>query len=966
LLVAGVCIALVASQSADTIIPELELHEYDVSGMPPLPAVGSDNEHMPEIDDVPEDSQPDHDIAAERTVAHDEEDEPVDDTHMEDGHAITGGHTEHVAKPLPSRVRVFLKQAHNQMRRACGLKHTQMREINVEAWSKQIVGHGAEYVVKYSPVFKRTGKHADKDADKVAEARTFTVNLIYSPESHNGKITERFGASKMTADKFHVQSLSPKVCEMHDIFQKQKAKHELDPRTEESLLAQQRYTGHIEPPASEMVFDTAELSEDEFAQLPGSMDWTVALKDARATDAYNQGSCGCCYAWAATTAYAYRLAKMTDMRHNIWPAPQSAMSCTRGCNGGNAYGVYRAMEKSPFPPFWCNKYNFKAPVVTKCGAACNESLKYTVKAGSTKTINARSSGGVIKAMKKIMAEIAQNGPAYCSLRATKALQSHKGWGIHPAEAKGGKTNHAVTLVGYGSDKGKDYWIIHNSWGATWGKGGYARITRGQDALGVESGGITFVTPEVPDKCSTAPLCKNGASYDKDCRCRCLRGFSGETCDTCDRDCSDGNLAGSSRVKNGKCQCGCKPGYYTFGGTECGTKITLGKTTKHIYTPSGKTVSLALANPDKAVVQGDVYVAVPHGEKAYSSAGWNNKGFRSYACGEPGGRAYCSDMRALPAGYSRRYSLFKNMNPGRYDVYIYKYLGKNEFGLDKGFEMAAKLSQQIFIDACFDDQGGNCRTYVTWGCSARTSIGPVSKMCAKSCKTCKATDTSAWKAAPAPPRAPRSTKKKSTKKKSTKKKAAKKPTPPPTPSPPKGPTPQENEERVRVMAVRLKELASHGLAPSAECNGWAPSTGAWKNKGTSCKTWGWKQPWCYVTKALKNKKYVEASKVYPGRFYAPCTNKKPIQKKKSKCVYPMKKNLQCKSWCATHRQTKGTKGCRYRQCSGCGSCCTGCYDKYTGNCPAWVKNYGCGTVLKVNGIKAALKTFCRQSCGICSA
>jgi len=84
---------------------------------------------------------------------------------------------------------------------------------------------------------------------------------------------------------------------------------------------------------------------------------------------------------------------------------------------------------------------------------------------------------------------------------------------------------------------------------------------------------------------------------------------------------------------------------------------------------------------------------------------------------------------------------------------------------------------------------------------------------------------------------------------------------------------------------------------------------------------------------------------------------------------MKKNPQCKSWCATHRLTKGdkgTKGCRYKQCSGCGACCTGCYDKHTGHCPAWVKKYGCGTVLKVNGIKGALKTFCRKSCGICSA
>jgi len=40
-------------------------------------------------------------------------------------------------------------------------------------------------------------------------------------------------------------------------------------------------------------------------------------------------------------------------------------------------------------------------------------------------------------------------------------------------------NHAVILVGYGTDKDtkKDYWLIRNSWGPDWGENGYVRIER---------------------------------------------------------------------------------------------------------------------------------------------------------------------------------------------------------------------------------------------------------------------------------------------------------------------------------------------------------------------------------------------------------------------------------------------------------------------------------------------------------
>merc|ERR1712070_959567 len=105
-----------------------------------------------------------------------------------------------------------------------------------------------------------------------------------------------------------------------------------------------RSTGYVPPPLKERNFYTGpELSLEEVQALPSDVDWTKKTKGGAMLKSVNQGSCGSCYAFASVWAYSYRQFIESNGRYNVVISPQSAMSCTNGCHGGNAQGVFKAM-----------------------------------------------------------------------------------------------------------------------------------------------------------------------------------------------------------------------------------------------------------------------------------------------------------------------------------------------------------------------------------------------------------------------------------------------------------------------------------------------------------------------------------------------------------------------------------------------------------------------------------------------
>lgn len=52
-------------------------------------------------------------------------------------------------------------------------------------------------------------------------------------------------------------------------------------------------------------------------------------------------------------------------------------------------------------------------------------------------------------------------------------------------------NHAVLAVGYGVEDGIPYWLIKNSWGASWGDSGYFKMEMGKNMCGKSFGNFNL-------------------------------------------------------------------------------------------------------------------------------------------------------------------------------------------------------------------------------------------------------------------------------------------------------------------------------------------------------------------------------------------------------------------------------------------------------------------------------------------
>merc|ERR1712151_1273873 len=115
--------------------------------------------------------------------------------------------------------------------------------------------------------------------------------------------------------------------------------------------------------------------------------------------------------------------------------------------------------------------------------------------------------GHISGADAMQKEIFARGPISCSVNGDGLEKYTSG----VAEGSSTSTNHAVTVVGWGTDNDGLFWILRNSWGEYWGEHGYARVRAG--SLGIESScsWATVADYTAPEKANQYPCNEDGSN-----------------------------------------------------------------------------------------------------------------------------------------------------------------------------------------------------------------------------------------------------------------------------------------------------------------------------------------------------------------------------------------------------------------------------------------------------------------------
>lgn len=226
------------------------------------------------------------------------------------------------------------------------------------------------------------------------------------------------------------------------------------------------YLKKIQKPTSK-AFGNAKSNSHKTVQsceAPSSLDWR---KRGIVTPVKDQGSCGSCWSFSTTGAIEGINALVTGDLISL--SEQELVDCDTtnyGCDGGNMDYAFDWVIKnggidteSDYP-------------YTGVDGTCNITKE------ETKAVSIDGYKDVEPFGSALLCAAVQQPISVGMVGSSIDFQLYTS-GIYNGDCSNDPyyIDHAVLIVGYGSENGEDYWIVKNSWGTSWGIDGYFYIIR---------------------------------------------------------------------------------------------------------------------------------------------------------------------------------------------------------------------------------------------------------------------------------------------------------------------------------------------------------------------------------------------------------------------------------------------------------------------------------------------------------